>query len=145
MSEDRTGETKDARSFEERVFARFDVVEIRIGKLEERTYDTKPIWEQALSAILEIRGELKSINARLDGMDQRFEKIDERFEKIDQRFEKILQRFDKQDNDAEDSFRSIKLKLDIFNENLMELRANHRYFERKLAKIEAKVFPEEPN
>ena len=60
MSEDKTAETKDSRSFEERVFARFDVVEgrlsnveIRIGKLEDRQYDTKPIWEQALAAIAE--------------------------------------------------------------------------------------------
>jgi len=72
MSEDRTKETKDPRSFEERVFARFDAiderfgrfeervegrftaVEIRITKLEARQLDTKPIWERALAEIAEL-------------------------------------------------------------------------------------------
>jgi len=191
MSEDRTGETKDSRSFEERVFTRFDLLDerfgrelsdvtIRIGKLEERQFDTKPIWERALAAIVEIHDELKAINSRLNGMDQRFDAIDHRFEGIDHRFDAIDHRFqgidqrfdaidhrfqgidqrfdvmnksfavidarfDKQDIDAEDNFRSIGLKLDVFNDNLLELRANHRYFERKLAKIEAHVFPNVPN
>ena len=173
MSEDRTGETKDSRSFEDRVFARFDLVDdrferiegrlsnvdIRIGKLEERQFDTKPIWERALAAIVEIHDELKAINSRLNGIDQRFDGIDQRLDAIDHRFEGVDQRldgmnksfaaidarFDKQDIDAEDNFRSIGLKLDVFNDNLLELRANHRYFERKLAKIEAHVFPDVPN
>jgi len=149
MSEDRTGETKDSRSFEERVFTRFDLLDerfgrelsdvtIRIGKLEERQFDTKPIWERALAAIVEIHDELKAINSRLNGMDQRFDVMNKSFAVIDARF-------DKQDIDAEDNFRSIGLKLDVFNDNLLELRANHRYFERKLAKIEAHVFPDVPN
>jgi SMC interacting uncharacterized protein involved in chromosome segregation len=67
MTENVTEETNGSRSFEERVFARFDAVderfnrvegrlgavEISIGKLEARQYDTKPIWEQALAAITE--------------------------------------------------------------------------------------------
>jgi len=32
MSEDRTGETKDSRSFEERVFTRFDLLDERFGR-----------------------------------------------------------------------------------------------------------------
>ena len=148
MSEDRTGETKDSRSFEERVFTRFDLLDerfgrelsdvtIRIGKLEERQFDTKPIWERALAAIVEIHDELKAINSRLNGMDQRFDAMDKQFVSINGRF-------DKQDNEAEDNFRKLGLKLEIFNENLLELRATNRYFERKLAKIEAQVFPEDP-
>src|SRR5258705_10155792 len=93
MSEDKTAETKDSRSFQDRVFARFDTiegllssVEIKIGKLEDRQYDTKPIWEQALAAIAEtntvmlagfdeFRCQLESINARLDSMDAKFEAL----------------------------------------------------------------------
>src|SRR5688572_7438500 len=67
MSEDRTQEINDPRSFEERVFARFDRVEIRITSLEDRQYDTKPIWERALAeiaetnrAILELRAEFQT-------------------------------------------------------------------------------------
>src|SRR5947209_1361784 len=69
MSEDRTREVSDNRSFEERVFARFDVMEgrfdgvdMRVQALEARALDTKPIWERALAEILEVKqgvGEVK--------------------------------------------------------------------------------------
>ena len=60
MSEDRTAETNGSRSFEQRVFARFEAIDhrfegiaSRIEKLEMKQYDTKPIWEQTLAALAE--------------------------------------------------------------------------------------------
>ena len=166
MSEDRTGETKDSRSFEEWVFARFDLLDdrfgrelsdvtIRIGKLEERQFDTKPIWERALAAIVEIHDELKGINSRLNGMDQRFDAVDLRFESMDQRFDAIDlrfdvmnksfaaidARFDKQDIDTEDNFRGLERKLDVLNKDILELRADQRYVDSRLEKIESQAKP----
>ena len=78
----------DGRSFEERVFARFDAMENRfdametrmssgfqeidgrLQRLEARSYDTKPIWEQALKEIADTRRELvdfkRQVTKRLD-------------------------------------------------------------------------------
>jgi len=145
MSEDRTGETKDSRSFEERMFARFDLLDerfgrelsdvtIRIGKLEERQFDTKPIWERALAAIVEIHDELKAINSRLNGMDQRFDVMNKSFAVIDARF-------DKQDIDAEDNVRGLERKLDVLNKDILELRADQRYVDSRLEKIESQAKP----
>jgi hypothetical protein len=53
MNEERTKDLPDKKSFEERVFARFDSVDARLEKLESSSYDTKPIWERALAAIME--------------------------------------------------------------------------------------------
>ena len=50
MSEETTRELPDRVSFEQRVFARFDSIDERLERLESRSYDTKPIWEQALQA-----------------------------------------------------------------------------------------------
>ena len=145
MSEDKTAETKDSRSFEERVFARFDVVEgrlsnveIRIGKLEDRQYDTKPIWEQALAAIAEnnqrmrdgfdeIRAQLGVIVARLDAMDEKFKGIDERFNSLDK--------------DLDNNFRGVERKIDVLNRNILELRADQRYVDSRLEKIESQAKP----
>ena len=163
MSEDKTAETKDSRSFEERVFARFDVVEgrlsnveIRIGKLEDRQYDTKPIWEQALAAIAEtnqqmregfaetnqriaetnqrmregfneIRDQLGVIVARLDAMDDKFKGIDERFNSLDK--------------DLDNNFRGVERKIDVLNRNILELRADQRYVDSRLEKIESQAKP----
>lgn len=67
----------DGRSFEERVFARFDgidtrfdAVERRLGALEtqaeRRALETKPIWERALAEILEVRESLANVERKLD-------------------------------------------------------------------------------
>jgi chromosome segregation ATPase len=60
------------RAFEERVFARFDAVDLsirsldsRLQRLEIRDYDTKPIWERALKEIAETKEELKEVRNEL--------------------------------------------------------------------------------
>jgi len=64
MSEEKTQEQTDPRSFEERVFARFDAIDARLVALEERAderlRETKPIWEQALKEIADMREEMRA-------------------------------------------------------------------------------------
>ena len=84
MSEETTQNMSNAnnRSFEERVFARFDALDSgmrdihaelrgldeRLQKLEARAYDTKPIWEQALKEIVETRRELSKRLDRIEAI-----------------------------------------------------------------------------
>lgn len=77
MSEESADPKNQKRSFEEKVFARFDgldlnirdmesamrSMEVRMQKLEHRAYDARPIAEQVLSEIIETRRELSK---RLD-------------------------------------------------------------------------------
>ena len=62
MSENTTQGTPDARSFEERVFARFDMLDACLTALEDnvdaRLRETRPIWEGVLS-------EMKSLNRQV--------------------------------------------------------------------------------
>jgi len=65
----------DGRSFEERVFARFDAIDsglfdldARLQKLEARADDTKPIWEQVLKEIMETRCELSKRLDRIEAI-----------------------------------------------------------------------------
>src|SRR5262245_2020604 len=81
MSENKTDETKNPRSFEERVFARFDAVDSRLGalenrveKLDSRQYDTKPIWEQALASIAETNQKLVETNQRIAETNERMDR-----------------------------------------------------------------------
>ncbi|HYH86315.1 MAG TPA: hypothetical protein VEX60_12750 [Pyrinomonadaceae bacterium] len=72
--ENPTAEQPDARSFEERVFARFDSIDARLTKLEEaaerRAMETKPIWERALAEIAETRAEM---NTRFDNVERKLD------------------------------------------------------------------------
>jgi predicted nucleic acid-binding Zn-ribbon protein len=80
VSEDRTKDLPTTHSFEEKVLihleaiegrltgieSRLDGVESRLQNLESKQYDTKPIWERALSEIAETRQE---INERFETLD----------------------------------------------------------------------------
>jgi len=68
MDEEPTQNLSETRSFEERVFMRFDAVDSRLERLESRSYDTKPIWERALKEIHETRIELGEVKAGLAGV-----------------------------------------------------------------------------
>jgi chromosome segregation ATPase len=67
--EENTQNIPDGRSFEERVFARFDALDARLNNLEERVdarlHETRPIWEAVLSRLDNIENEIKSINRRV--------------------------------------------------------------------------------
>lgn len=90
MSENNTQETPDARSFEERVFARFDALDSRFNaldgrfdgleqkvdgidarlhaledKVDARLRETRPIWEAVLSRLEGVEGEVKSVNRQV--------------------------------------------------------------------------------
>jgi acyl carrier protein phosphodiesterase len=137
MSEDKTKEMNGSKSFEERVFERFERiegrlvnVEIKISKLEERQYDTKPIWEQVLAAIAEINSRLASMDGRFDAMDARFDAIDARFDRVDSRFDKL-------ETDMDDGFRRVARKMEVLNDSFLEMQADQRYLDRRLEKIEA--------
>ena len=77
MSEETTHNISnaDGRSFEERVFTRFDAIDsglrdldVRLQTLEARAYDTKPVWEQALKEIIETRRELSKRLDRIEAI-----------------------------------------------------------------------------
>jgi len=73
MSEEITQNMPDGRSFEERIFARFDAIDARLNQmdtrlsvLEQKAYDTKPIWERALSEILAVSQKLETVERKLN-------------------------------------------------------------------------------
>jgi tetrahydromethanopterin S-methyltransferase subunit G len=91
MSDERTRDLPDNRSFEERVFARFDsmdtrftaietrfdarfdaldsrveALDSRVEGLEAKAYDTKPIWERALLEILNVKERVENIERKFD-------------------------------------------------------------------------------
>ena len=95
MSEETTRDLSDTRSFEERVFARFDAMDARfnlmesrfdtmearfdkrfdgldtrVQALEARTLDTKPIWERALAEILLVKQGVEDLNRKIGVLNQ---------------------------------------------------------------------------
>ncbi|HEX7957807.1 MAG TPA: hypothetical protein VF508_12730 [Pyrinomonadaceae bacterium] len=100
MSDNPTRETPDARSFEERVFARFDNLDGRLTTLEEtvdsRLRETRPIWEAMQARLESIEKDVKTVRRSIlllheDNMSIRgdLRELLERAEKLDGRVEKL--------------------------------------------------------
>jgi hypothetical protein len=70
MSEETTENISGTRSFEERILARLDSIDSRLQVLEEqserRALETKPVWERALTEILELRESVDNIERKID-------------------------------------------------------------------------------
>src|SRR5437764_697855 len=118
MSEERTKDLSHSRSFEERVFARFDAMEARfearfdaierrLSTVEEQVskqaLDTKPIWEQALAEILEVK-----------------------------------QKVDEAKAEVKADVKDIKRKLTVLTQDMMQLRADQLGLERRMDALDSR-------
>ena len=124
MSEDRTKKLNEPNSFEER----FDRMEIRITKLEDRQHDTKPIWERALAEIAESRAELKADIAGLKTeVDALHTQMKAEFVTIQHKMEHELRRVGRQ--------------IDVLNQTFLQIQADQRYVDRRLEELETQIEP----
>lgn len=136
MNEEPTRKLPDARSFEERVFARFDSIDARLEKLEARNYDTKPIWERALAAIMETGLEVGEIKAKVGVIEEKVQAIETEISdiKTDQRTMR---------NELVDVRRELRHpigdRIDMILKFLIEDREDIRDAEGRIRELESKM------
>src|SRR4051812_32412885 len=84
MSGEKTQDLTDGRSFEERVFARFDAIDAGLRDLnarvqaleneaERKAVETKPIWERALAEILALSEKLNTMSEKFDTVERKLD------------------------------------------------------------------------
>ena len=147
--EGRTEETNGSRSFEERVFARFDAIDNRFDSLEKRIvnieskqYDTKPFWERALAAIHETNIAMnKGFDEFRNEMNATRNEIGELKIQVEGNREDLKRFSEDLRIELDDGLRRLGRKFDVLNENILELQADHRYVDRRLEKVEAQLKP----
>ena len=88
------------------ILARLNSIDERLGKLEARAYDTKPIWENALKEIADTRIEMR-----------------EGFEKFR--------------TETESGLRRVERKIDVLNQNILDVRADQRELEERVSKLDS--------
>ncbi|MDT7687660.1 MAG: hypothetical protein QOE46_419 [Acidobacteriota bacterium] len=100
MSDNPTRETTDSRSFEERVFARFDTLDTRMDrhesrlvtledKVDARLRETRPIWEAMQADLESIKGEVKDINRGVKILHKDILRVRVDQEELSERVEKL--------------------------------------------------------
>lgn len=154
MNEEPTRNLSDPRSFEERVFARFDsidarfslvdqrfdTVDARLEKLESRNYDTKPIWERALKTIMETGLEVGEIKNKVGVIETKVGLIEGKVQLLENELAatKIVIR-----DGLVDVRRELKhhvgTRLDVIHKLLLEDREDIRDAEERIRELETKL------
>ena len=136
MSEDRTKEIIEPKSFEDRVFSRFDRMEIRITSLEDKQFDTKPIWERALAELLALRTDLAT------GMDSlRTDLRGEIQAGLNSLRTEMKAEFASVRHEMEHGSRRVARTMDTLNQNFLEMQTYQRYVDRRLDELETEIKP----
>jgi len=100
MSEENTQNLPDSRSFEERVFARFDAIDAglrdlnaRVEKLEaeseRRAVETKPIWERALTEIVAVNQKVDALSGEVAELREEVSVISRKVRAVDNKLGEI--------------------------------------------------------
>jgi len=129
MNEDRTRDLSDNRSFEERVFARFDAMDARFESMEARFESMEVRFESRFA----------SIDARFDAMDARFDAVDARLGSLDTRVQTleakaydtkpIWERALAEILNVKERVENIERKFDLLTLDMMQLRGDQRRLE----------------
>ena len=150
MNEEPTRNLSDHRSFEERVFARFDSIDARLEKLESRSYDTKPIWERALKEILETRlevGDLKKqlsvVEKKVDAVETKTHAIETRLETVEAEITGLRRDYSGLRSELVETQRDFKMKLTrrlgLVLTSLVDPRDGMREADERLTQLESKL------
>jgi archaellum component FlaC len=150
MNEEPTKDLPNKMSFEERVFARFDAfdarfdsvdsrfdavdprfdtVDARLEKLESRAYDTKPIWERALKAIMDTGVEVGEVKKKVTGIENRVAVIESDVASIKTDYAEMKR----------DLKHQVNRRIDLILNFLLEERDDIRDAEDRIKQLETKL------
>jgi len=124
MSEERTRDLSDNRSFEERVFARFDAIDARSNAMESR------------------------FDARFDTLDARFDRVEAQLDSLDIRVQAleakaldtkpIWERALAEILEVKQRVESIERKFDVLTLDMMQLRGDQRGVGKRMDALESR-------
>jgi chromosome segregation ATPase len=117
MSEEITQNIPDGRSFEERVFARFDAMDARFNAIDAR---------------------LDGMDARLDSMDRRLEALESESERRALETKPIWERALSEILEVKEGLYNVERKLEVLSRDIIQVRVDQMHLERRLDKLESK-------
>jgi len=128
MSEDRTRDLPDNRSFEDRVFARFDSIDARFGTVDAR-FDAMDARFDAMDARFD------AVDARLAGLDTRVQALEARAYDTKPIWERALAEI----LNVKERMENIERKFDVLIQDMMQLRGDQRRLEGQFDALKSKL------
>jgi chromosome segregation ATPase len=131
VSEQNTDSLSGKRPFEERVFARFDALDLAIKYTDSRL--------QSVDSRLEnVDSRLQTVDLRLENVDSRLENMDSRLQKLEIRAYDTKPIWEQALKEIVDTRRELSKRLDQIEAIFLENRADLRDAEDRIDKLETK-------
>lgn len=131
MSEETTRDLSDNRSFEERVFARFDAIDARSNAMESR-FDAR---FDALDARFDrVEARLDRVEAQLDSLDIRVQALEAKALDSKPIWERALAEI----LEVKQRVESIERKFDVLTLDMMQLRGDQRGVGKRMDALESR-------
>ena len=155
MSNDMTQNLPNGPSFEERVFARFDSLDAREARIEERQERVFARFDALDARMTRMEERQERMEERLERIEARQEKTEARQERMETRLDEIDQRLQVLENrtydtkpiweralteilDLREDVHTLDRKFNIVHRDLLTLQAEQTRLEDRMDKIESK-------
>ncbi len=122
LDKEPTADLGGSRSFEERVFARFDAMDARFAAIEAR-FDS-------------VDARLDSMDARLTGLEGRMSSVEDRLFRLEDKVERRLQETRPIWEAVQEQLERLSAKLDIVLRDIYEIRADVSRLDRRVTSLE---------
>ena len=157
MSEEPTQNFRNDNQLLRQVLTKLEVMDTRLQfvetKVSERGYDTKPIWERALSELMEVKSELEGFKQEFGGFKQEFGGFKQEFGGFKQELGGFKQELggikhelgdikhqlghiNRELGDVKRELALVNKKFDVFNNDMLKLRAEQLETEDRLRHLE---------
>jgi hypothetical protein len=143
MSEEPTQNFGTDNQILRQVLAKLEVMDTRLQFVEtnvsKRGYDTKPIWERALSGIVEVKNELGGFKQEFSGFKQEFSGFKQELGNLKHEPGDVKHPLGHVTDELGDVKRELALvnkKIDVFNNDMLKLRADQLETEDRLRQLE---------
>ena len=135
MSEELTRELPDGRSFEERVFARFDFLDGRFNAMDVRFDALEKRFDGVEKRLDAVEKRLDSVDARLDALDIRVQAL----EAIALNTKPIWERALAEILEVKRAVKDLTRKIDVLSQDVLQVRADQRRVEKRMDDLESRV------
>ena len=130
MNEEQTRDLSDRRSFEDRVFARFDSMDARFDSTDARINAIEVRFEARFDRV---DARFDRVDARLDGLDTRVQALEAKALDTKPIWERALVEIVEVKKGVED----INRKLDILYQDVFQVRADQRLVHKRMDALES--------
>jgi chromosome segregation ATPase len=145
MSEKITENLDRDRSFQDRVFARFDALEVYLKNIDSRVQDLDSRVQNLDSRVQDLDSRVQNLDSRVQSLDSRVQSLDARVQSLDSRVQVLESRaydtkpiWENALKEIVETRRELTKRLDRIEAMVLETRAGLSDVEDRLNRLESK-------